>query len=398
MTKFISFILILVCFSYCNEKKSSSHQAVAKDSSAIKDQLYGHDNSFFSFERKPEIITVSSEKKSRITGKKGLKLIIDPTSLEAEDGSPVSGNITVELTEMVTQEDLFNADASTNSDGQLLVSGGAYHLEMKNGDRKLRIKKDKSLVMQCPKYSNKEMELFYGQKDSSGNLNWVPAKKPIRKITGKPELTPGVAKNPGTQPQSSPPITKDTAKSQDGSLTALLDFAEKKGNRISASELDSFLDKRDLFENDADLIRVTKEETDVETGEKKKVSSKVYYEPVEIRKLGWINCDRYYQNPNKTKINCDLQFVEQTDKASIYIVFNNINSLIKEYAKVSDISKPYELSFDFPVGEPVKLIAITNNGEDIFIARANYKIEKNGIVALKFNKAAKEDINKIKLY
>ena len=155
--------------------------------------------------------------------------------------------------------------------------------------------------------------------------------------------------------------------------------------------------QRDLHENDADLITTTKEETDVETGEKRKVSSKVYYEPVEIRKLGWINCDRFYNSPDKTKIACDLQFVNRTDKASVYVVFNNINSVIKEYAKVTDNAKPYELDFDFPVGEPVKFIAVTNNGEGIFIARADYKIAKNGIVSLKFNKAGQDEMNKIKL-
>ena len=62
------------------------------------------------------------------------------------------------------------ANAQTVSDGKLLESGGAYYINLSCGKERLRIKKNKSIKIEFPKISDKDMSLFDGKVDSLGNI------------------------------------------------------------------------------------------------------------------------------------------------------------------------------------------------------------------------------------
>ena len=76
---------------------------------------------------------------------------------------------------MTTSNDLFKSNAATVSNGRLLASGGSYFIGMENNGQKIRLKKGHSLPVDFPVFAKEEMELFYGERDSAGSMNWVKA-------------------------------------------------------------------------------------------------------------------------------------------------------------------------------------------------------------------------------
>ena len=114
--------------------------------------------------------------------KLGTTIYINPNDLETLDGKPLTENIEIELKELTNQLELFGTNTQTVSNGKLLVSGGAYYLNMKSNGKQLKIKDGKNINIDFPKLTNEKMSLFYGQKDSLGIMNWESTKTKFTNI------------------------------------------------------------------------------------------------------------------------------------------------------------------------------------------------------------------------
>ena len=139
------------------------------------------------FEQPSQSFTVSSSKPAQVKGKKGTTVFINPSDLETVDGKSVGNNIQIELKELTNQQQLLRTNAQTVSNGQLLVSGGAYYINMTSDGQQLKLKDGKSLNVAFPKLSDTEMALFYGQRDSLGKINWQKANETL---TAKQQIVP----------------------------------------------------------------------------------------------------------------------------------------------------------------------------------------------------------------
>ncbi|MDF2455401.1 MAG: hypothetical protein K0R51_1394 [Cytophagaceae bacterium] len=83
-----------------------------------------------------------------------------------------------------------------------------------------------------------------------------------------------------------------------------------------------------------------------------------------VTKLGWINCDRFYSIPNKTKIDVSFTNRGEMDQTTAYLVFKNINSVARFYERSSD---GVLRSGEIPIGETVTIVAFSlKNGKEHF--------------------------------
>ncbi len=76
----------------------------------------------------------------------------------------------------------------------------------------------------------------------------------------------------------------------------------------------------------------------------------------QIAKLGWINCDAFYNYPDKT----DIAFaadtsITGTQYIDLYVIFKNIHSVMRLYSFTAN---------NMPVGEPITVFALAK-GEDL---------------------------------
>jgi hypothetical protein len=410
------FILVALILS-CNQRKvESDNSKIAllannADSSLIIGSNNANDDVIFNATI-PQVFIIPSNKTTTIIGAKKVKLTINTSNVETISGGPLGNTIEVQLKEMVNQKDLFLNDAQTVSNGKLLVSGGVYHIALFSNGEELRIKSGKTLSLQIPKNSQNEMELFYAERNADSSLNWVKANEIFEDLkiekdktvintptqnqqVEKVETKPAVAKNKPTYGSESF-ITDSSI-----SIKDFIDSAKVRNNRMSMEEFKKLvnlktrkraeLNNNDTFER-GDISQKIVKIKDSATGKVKSTIELSYYTPVEIKNLGWINCDRFYNKPSNGTIECNFDSSNNFKFVTVYLIFKNINSLLKENIDRKLVNGNIELYNKLPTGESIKLIAIAKQNGKYFSYKEDFVATSNKLLQFKFSPEANMDV------
>ena len=354
MTKTLT-LFISVCFIICscNNPKTTKGNADQNNSTNYKADIAKLNDALKKYEEPSQVIRVSTDKTSVVTGRKGTKISINPNDLVTESGKPLGQTIEVELKELTNQSQLLRTNAQTISDGKLLVSGGAYFIGMTSNGEQLKLKDGKTLNVQFPKLSDKEMALFYGQRDDLGQINWQKATETFKT----------------TQPPATTKPAADTIKTKRKSeIESILDYVDGTDTTTTPEDREKY----------AKWQRETK------------IAQKLY-DQVGLNKLGWINCDRFLEVEDKTELYVDFNSKDSIQSANVYLVFKDINSVIQAYF-YSDKS----LQFDnLPVGYKTRLIAYTIKNEKVFAYSNDLTISKGQKLTLDLKEITEQDFKKI---
>ena len=354
MTKTLT-LFILVCFliSSCNNPTTTKENTEQNNSANDIADIAKLNDALKKYEDPSQIIKVSADKPSVVTGRKGTKISINPNDLITESGNPLGKTIEVELKELTNQGQLLRTNAHTVSDGKLLVSGGAYFIGMTSNGEQLKLKDGKNLSVQFPKLSDKEMALFYGQRNDLGQINWQKATETFKT----------------TQPPANTRPTADTIKTKRKSdIESILDY----------------VDGTDTTTTPEGREKYAKWQREV------KIAQKLYDE-VGISKLGWINCDRFLEVENKTELYVDFNSKDSIKSANVYLVFKDINSVIQGYF-YSDKSPQFD---NLPIGYKTRLIAYTIKNEKVFAYSNDLIVTKGQKLTLNLKEISEKDFKKL---
>lgn len=349
LTFFISiFFLICSCSNPTTIKENSAQNNPAND----KADIAKLNDALKKYEEPSQIFKVSADKPSVVTGRKGTKISINPNDLVTESGKPLGENIDVELKELTNQGELLRANTQTISDGKLIVSGGAYFVGLTSNSEQLKLKDGRTLSVQFPKLTEKEMALFYGQRNDLEQINWQMANETFK-----------------SKPQQSKPET-DTVitvkKESKSDIDAILDYIE--GDTTT--------------EEGKKEVRQWKAEAKVE---------KQMYEAIELAKLGWINCDRFLEVENKTTLYVNFNPNDSVRNANVYIIFKDINSVAQFYYYSDQLPK-FE---DMPVGYKARLFAYTVKDEKVFASSTDLTISKGQNLTMDLKETSDQDFKKL---
>ena len=336
MTKILTlFITLCILFISCNNPTTTREIPAQNNSVDDKADIGKLNDALKKYEEPSQKSKVSADKPSVVTGRKGTKISINPNDLVSESGKPLGQNIEVELKELTNQGQLLRTNAQTVSDGKLIVSGGAYFIGMTSNGEQLKLKKGKNLNVQFPKISDKEMALFYGQRNDFGQINWQKATETFK---SKPE-----------QPKPANDSIVKIRKKSKSDIDAIMDYVESGDTTTTQEERETIVKKQKEY----------------------KVSQKVYDE-IGIAKLGWINCDRFLEVEDKTDLYAVFKPQDSVKNANVYLVFKDINSVIQSYYYSAKLP-PFE---NLPVGYKAKLIAYTVKDEKVFAYSKDLTITK----------------------
>ena len=433
--------VLTACFLFsCNSKKGKNSIAVTENASLPADTVYVLPDNFFDirenntrFENSvTQKFTVPGKKISIITGSKGLKVTINPSALELEDGSPVEGKIDVRIIELTTGNDLFKSNAATVSNGRLLASGGSYFIGMENNGQKIKLKKGHKLPVDFPVITKQEMELFYGERDSAGSMNWVKAGDKLEQQFEEIQFntissgTSIVLKEP-TIKSKYHLFNKLNAKvyfmNKLMTLSDMVAEFKKRGidkiidtlyyNWYGGNDIVYSYNERvdDGYRHGRQYRVISREELCREKEEMEKANVeyknaleaqsqkamtsqlKKYYAPATIGTLGWINCDRFYDNKQCTDTELDIPITLNYSQIEYFIIFKSFNGLLNKKIKFTAETKV--ILEKLPVGEAVTLIAFAKNKGVIYQAKEDFIIGRNKKVAVEFNTITPEELSSI---
>ncbi len=337
----------------CNNSSTTDSSSTTADNGTdnVATEISKLNSLIKKFEEPSQTFNVPSDKPSVVKGKAGTKIKVNPADLAAEDGQPLGKNIEVELKELTNPSQLLKSNAATMSDGKLLISGGAYYINMTSDGRQLKIKDNSSLDVEFPKLSDDEMALFKGKRDSLGQMNW------------------NVTSEKFAQPVTKQKVARSAAKA----------------DSTSSSGIGSIIE----FLKEGKEVEYTKDEK-----KQMELQSKMY-DAVKINSFGWINCDKFTDFPDKTNLAINIEPSDSLSSANLFLVFNDINSLMQSYYYEYN-NRTYNEGFkNIPVGRTVRLIAYSVKNEKIFTCSLEIKIKQKENITLDFKPTSDADFEKL---
>lgn len=375
-TILVVLIAIAIIFFGCKNEPAKQDNSNDKEQTELVrinplDQLKQVDKLLSEIAEKTQRLNAPSNKATKVTGKKGTIIHVDPTQLETVDGSPLGGNIQIELLEITNNSNLLLNNAQTISNGQILVTGGAYYLNMNSDGKQLKMKQGKGLKVEFPKLTKNEMKLFLGERDSLGQINWISTDKDFETETISDILILGGS-------DSIRVSTRVPVRSFLGSPDFLIDS-------IAAPKT---VNKEDVTEEEYKEYQIKMKEY---KKRKKEVEyQRQTYKAVELMNFGWINCDRFYEDP---KPKTDIQLTVNNDSlqgARFFAIFNDIKSVITEYYWKGQ--KEGVVFKNIPIGKVLTIIALSAKDETPFIFEKTINTEKDRMVQVNFEATTQEKL------
>ncbi len=173
--KIISILLIFSSFSSCKEgadSNTSNINPVTIDSSYNNnlEEIYSY------LSVTPTIYTINPAKDTLIECSQGTRLFFPKNSFSFANRDEPTSTIEISVKECYKYADFIGENLSTISNGKLLETGGMLQIAATSEGKEVQLKPDKNYTVYFPRNENLlKMELFYGERDSSENIDWTLA-------------------------------------------------------------------------------------------------------------------------------------------------------------------------------------------------------------------------------
>lgn len=288
--------------------------------------LYSASGSVELDEAKKQCFSYNSESDNDFYTKSGMYFRFPPFAFETLDGIPVtSKNASICLWEFHDKKSLIYSGLTTHSGDKMLETGGSFYIQANLNGTPLKLKKGKNYTVKIPAESLKDdMFTYYGDvKD--GIIDWEVDKK-------EPVLT------------------------NSNFLSSETEYIENESN-------EAILDSEEMFyEGEGD---------------------NALYE-LSAGKLGWINCDRFYDTKNTVPL---IVKVDTKQPVAVRIVFRNINSVLPCYS-TSNHKNVYEAK-KLPIGEKVIVLAYSVKDNNAVLGYQEVVIGENTSASITLNNLSK---------
>ncbi len=376
-----------------------------------------------------------------LTGRKGLKVKVDPAALEKADGSAVDGPVIVDMAELTDHNDFFKSNAATICDGQLLASGGSYFIAMHCGEKELRIRDGRTIEVELPQFKKEDMQLFYGSRDENGDMSWESAGQQLRTAikTSAPDedlftqasymgadFLPDFALDENKQAKIYKTLKEEIYYyNRKMSIKEIVDTINRYRVKLvvdtvymwpkSIKDLPpgTYVDSNYLYAvygPTKQFVLKTCHAMEAEKNRNEKIRRsrdsalsnwqpqylagqlQKYYSPTKIARLGWLNCDRFYKY-EKSDQPLELPVTLNNSKISYFIMYPTVNGMMNGRISVDDPDSA-KLTY-LPVNIKATLVAFTRiNGAFYHCKKENFMVGKEKL-KLDFTVVSADEMRKM---
>lgn len=311
-----------------------------------------------------------------LVGESGTIIQISKNTFINSKGETVAGEIEFELKEVLTPSDMVLCNLTTTSNGQFLQSGGMIYTNATSKGENLQIAENSSIGVEIPCDSIVEgMKLYEGIKDSTG-INWVnpsdlgdvelpvmdTVKADFNDVEEQDEIiyrTNVAYKIEGINSADDYPLevklkVQDLAWGGKGLVITKDSFIKVNDYTVKLIKLDSMLETRRRKFNTYTPVPVKGTNTFVEDNKTKYIFS--------LKKLGWANIDRLFNDPRTKEVELITSIDNQGDFENVYVsmIVSNQKMYLPGYQKKDDT---YSFTHDdnekplLPIGEHATFLA-----------------------------------------
>jgi hypothetical protein len=119
---------------------------------------------------------INTNNTTTVIGEEGTIITIPAYAFEFANGNPVTGNVTINIKEIFDKSDMVFSGVTTQSNGQILISGGELFISAYSNGQEVYLNESASIDVQVEIDGSVDpnMDLFVGDIDTSGNVNWNP--------------------------------------------------------------------------------------------------------------------------------------------------------------------------------------------------------------------------------
>jgi hypothetical protein len=291
---------------------------------------------------------IENDKVDTILTANGTRLIIQPNSFEFNDGSVPNGPIKIQLKEVFEKPDMILNRLSTMSNGDLLESFGMINIKAESNGQELRIRKNTSLILEIVNKKNGSRgELFYGKLKENKTIEW--------------EYEGG------------------------NDITEVVDTIIQKSNGLAEFKRTTYkiINYKKYFVSDTSFTTTYYPDAD-STRNTSFIYIPEHYK-FEIKKLGWINCDRFVEVRNKTTLRIEI---EDYSMPTGFIVFDSLNSATSLF-----FDNKGKAQIDIlPDKSSVDLVILDKIGDNIFWSKTSLTTGQVTSIKVKTNKITIEEL------
>lgn len=365
--------------------------------------------------------SIKSDIDTILIGSKGTTLTIEPNTFVDTNGNLVKGVINLEFKECLTKADIVLGNLTTTSNGQFLESGGMVYVNATSNNVQLQIANNKSISIKMPSDTILEnMQLFEGVETENG-MNWI---NPVV-IENK---NPGNAQEVIVQ-RRGVLKTSNVAYSVKGyhyggsynnptPLAKNVDCPVELQNKIIDLIWDGdglMISKDSIIQIDSFEVTLIKTEKGTEWRESDFVETQVQLVATQgqnsfredsksnyifaVKKLGWANIDRLYNDPRTKEIDLIVQVNKQSEFDNIFIsmIFKNKNMYLPGYQKKDNsygfTHGDYEKT-SLPVGETVSILMTAYQNKNAYYAIKTFQIKEKETIILDLLPTTDTDLKK----
>jgi len=394
ITKFIICLILVIAVSSCSGNGSPSNTKT-KNQDEILNEVYNESNLL------SQEFTFDGSKGTIIEGQNGTKVKIDKNTFVNVNGDLITGEITLELKEVLNPVDMIMGNLTTVSNGKALETGGMIYLNATSSSEQLSIADGKSILISIPSDTLlSDMSLFEGVKDSDGIVNWVDpipldlpeAKNDSAMIDLDPfEKTHNIRYS--VEPYGNNEIEYPQNIKDEVSRIAW----EGTGLKISKDSTFEFAGHTIHFYKQDELTRWN-QVFKVEMGNNSFVTDQNISYIFQLKKLGWANIDRLLNDPRTKDVELITNVLNHNDFNFVYTTLITQKMFLPGYQKKDNSYSFTHGDFEstkLPIGEKATIIATARKNNKTYFDYKTITIEKNQTLNLELSVSSKEKIEQV---
>ncbi len=365
---------------------------------------------------KQQEFTVFGDRDTTLVGENGTKLTILQNTFVDASGNAVSGEIKIELKECLDQYSMVLGNLTTTSDGEILESGGMVYVNAECDGKSLSIATDKSILVEIPCDSSlADMKMFEGEQNGE-EINWVnPKSLDVQEVQAAFEEA-------GDSIEVS--VVSDTIhKSHNVAYNVSINGRKVVGDEIpeglalkiqnkifagnglkitkdSLAIIDGY--KVNLYKQDKlnswDDYTYTKKWVSTETVntfQEDKSTSYIF----SMKKLGWANIDRLFQDPRTKEIEwlASINNYDEYSDAYVSLVFDeqkiHLPGYIRNDGSFSFTHGDYEKTA-LPVGATAAIVVTAYKDDKSYCSIEKVTIKEKQDISLDLAEMSKEELKR----